>query len=307
MRGYNFSVDRLRLNRIYESDTVELFRSSVFKSKKIEEVYGKLLFPPVPEGRPYIYASFVSSIDGKIGFPGSPDGSLIAKSNTYDSDGGVCDFWILNMLRSISDAVVMGGMAIRNEPNLRGVIFDDELLRNRVDSGRFPVPLNVVITESGNIPLNHRIVVSKDIPLLIVTTSSGKKRLSESLTREYNDYGCFTGTEGFGGFDRAIPLGLIAVGDEKRVDISLLLKLFKKSGINMLLVESPTLAVYLMREKLIDEVFLNLSAIFVGGDSPGIGKNMSAFTVDNHPHAQVLTVHSHSDYFFYFRYKMHYG
>ncbi len=306
MKTYDFSADRLRLSKIYESEIVASFKRPVFDSGKVREVYGNLLFPPLPDNRPYIYGSFVTSIDGKIAFLESPDGSLVAKSNFYDSAGSVSDFWILNMLRSISDAIVIGGNAIRNEPNMRGIIFDDELLRDRVNSGNFPVPLNIVVTGSGDIPLNHRVVVSDDIPLLIVTTPLGRKKLLKALSVRCRDYGHFTDVGKIKGFDKTIPLGVIAIGNRDVFDIALFLKLLRQVGIKMLLIESPSLTVSLMREKLLDEIFLNLSSIFIAGNSPSIGKNGESFTVNNHPHGRVLTIHSHSDYFFYFRYRVMY-
>ncbi len=306
MKSYNFPTDKLRLRRIYESEIVKSFKNSIIESEKIDNVYGKFLFPPLPEARPYVYGSFVTSIDGRIAFPESPDGSLVAKSNFYDPDGGLCDFWLLSMLRSVSDALVMGGDAIRKEPNLRGVVFDRELLKDRINSGRFPFPLNIVITGSGEIPVSHRIVVSDEIPLLIVTSPVGRKKLLDKLGQDCRDYGQFSDMETIVGFEMKTPLSVIAVGYGIDVDISLLLRLLRGVGIKMLLVESPTFLVSLMREGLVDEIFLNISSLFIGGNAPGIGDNEIPFGADNHPHAQVLTVHAHSDYFFYFRYRMRY-
>ncbi len=311
MKGYVFPVDRLKLCRVYESELVKSFKKHILESEKIERVYGELLFPSIKEPRPYTYGSFVSSVDGKIAFPESPDGTLIAKNNFYDPDGALCDFWMLNMLRSVSDALIMGANAIRREPTLRGIIFDDELLRDRTASGYPPVPLNVIVTGSGDIPLNHRVVVSDSIPLLIATSPFGRERLIENFREvgsSYRDYGCFClpRLRPIRKLDKSAPLSIIAVGQNDSLDIKLLLELLRQGGIEMLLVESPSFLVSLMREKLLDEIFLNLSGIFIGGDALSIGSGSLPFGVTNHPHTRVLTIHVHSDYFFYFRYRLHY-
>ncbi len=53
---------------VYESEALKEFTEEPVKSPKIEEVYGHLKFPKAPADRPYVYASFITTIDGKIAF-----------------------------------------------------------------------------------------------------------------------------------------------------------------------------------------------------------------------------------------------
>ena len=306
----SFPAGRIKLKRIYESRDVAAFNGAVITWPKVEEVYGTLRFPKLPEDRTYTYGSLVASVDGKIAFPESPDGTQIAKRNIHDPDGGLCDLWVLNMLRSVSDAVLMGSKTIAQEPGLTSRVLDRELLDERKNSGKPLIPLHVIVTRNGeHLPLRHKIIVSEDIPVLIVTSPGGMVRIRERLAFRYENLGVFkspgeiTAIEG----KRILsPLGIIATGTSDTIDTSLMLKILKKIGIDRMLIESPSFIVSLMHESLLDELFLNTSGIFVGGKAPVTGGNSTGFGMDWHPHLRTLSIHSHSDYFFYSRYRLGY-
>ncbi|MEW5816036.1 MAG: dihydrofolate reductase family protein [Spirochaetota bacterium] len=305
-----FPADKIKLKRIYESEELAAFTKEFVTCPKVEQVYGRFSFPELPVDRVYTYGSFVVSIDGRIAFPESPDGTMIARKNFIDSDGGLCDYWILNLLRALSDAVLMGSLTIQREPELTGHIHDQELEEQRIRGGKPAVPLHVIVTRSGrNLPFRHRIITSPDIPTLIATSPRGKETIKGHLKLAHQDLGAFTTVEEItleklAGFDA--PLGIIATGSGEQLNSKALLKALKLLGMNMLLIESPTFLMALMEEALLDELYLNTSSIFIGGKAPAIGERAPAFSLSQHPHAQVLTIHSHSDYFFYTRYRMRY-
>ena len=311
IRRKSFPADRIKLKRIYESRDISPFNGAVIDWPKVKEVYGELHFPKLSEDRTYTYGSLVTSVDGRIAFSESPDGTQIAKRNTYDPDGALCDLWVLNLLRSISDAVLMGTKTLKQEPNLTGRILDKELLDDRKNSGKPLIPLHIVVTRNGeNLPFGHRIITSPEIPALIVVSPNGMDKIKDRLTVEYKDLGLYRNLGEISAIEckRSIsPLGIIAAGTGDTININLLLKILKKIGIDRLLVESPSFLLSLMKESLLDELFLNTSSVFVGGEAQIIGSNSPGFSMDLHPHAEVLTVHSHSDYFFYTRYRTHYG
>lgn len=307
----SFQASKIKLKCIYESRDIGNFNGTVITWPKVKEVYGELHFPKLPKDRAYTYGSLVSSVDGRIAFPESPDSTQIAKRNTYDPDGGLCDLWILNMLRSVSDAVLMGTNTIRLEPGLTGRILDKELLEERQYSGMAPIPLHIIVTGSGgNLPFQHRIITSPKIPALIATSPNGMHKMKGRLTVEYKDLGFLKHPgeiSAIGGKRFISPLGIVATGAGNTIDINLLLKILKNVGIERLLVESPSFIVSLMKESLLDELFLNTSGVFVGGKAPVIGGNSIGFSMETHPHLQTLTIHSHSDYFFYSRYRLYYS
>jgi len=65
-------------------------------------------FPSLPKDKIYTLGSFVHSIGDKIAFPESPDGTLAAGEDRTDPNGALTDYWILNLLRTVSYDVLMG-------------------------------------------------------------------------------------------------------------------------------------------------------------------------------------------------------
>ena len=90
-------------------------------------------------------------------------------------------------------------------------------------------------------------------------------------------------------------------------DSTVTMKILKKIGIERLLIESPGYGHYLVKQKMMDEFFLNLSAVYIGGgDTMTLGKADKGFLAEAHPHTQILSIHMYNDYFAYFRYKFNY-
>ena len=79
------------------------------------------------------------------------------------------------------------------------------------------------------------------------------------------------------------------------------MKILKKIGIERLLIESPGYGHYLVKQKMMDEFFLNLSAVYIGGgDTMTLGKADKGFLAEAHPHTQILSIHMYNDYFAYY-------
>ncbi len=297
-----FPSDKIKLQKIYQSTDSRYSDGDVVTSNKIMEVYGDFSFPPFPENRAYTLGSFVQSIDGKIAFPDSPDGTLVAKGNRSDPDGALADYWILNMLRSVCDAVLMGDTTIGKEPELTGRIYDSELESARTAAGKPAVPLHVIVSGTGSgFPIDHKITEDPDIPLLIVTTEEGKRYLLEQSGPVFVDLNNSKKLSLTGNLK-----GIVSMGHDGRINLSELLTFLKSFGIDSILIESPTFLVSLMGEALLDELYLNTSSVFIGGGALSLGQKMKSFTLDRHPHSRVISIHSHSDYFFYTRYCMEY-
>jgi riboflavin biosynthesis pyrimidine reductase len=288
----DFPSDRLKLDLIYKSRDLQSFQNNPLSCSKIEEIYGTLKFPDFPDDRCYTFGSFVSSLDGRIAFPDSPDGTLVAKKNEMDPDGGLCDYWILNLLRAVSDAVLMGSKTIRKEPALTGEIFDDELMAQRINNGCPPLPLHVIVSGSGqNFPADHPIICSPGIPALIVTSPLGKEAILSQCSDDLS----------------TMNTDMLSLGQGNQLDIPAVLAYLKKKGINSMLIESPVFLNSLMAESMLDELYLNTSGLFIGGEGLPLGAGSEGFSSSNHPHAQLISQHSHSDYFTYSRYRLIYS
>ena len=315
-----FPADRLRLKQIFTGTSMKQCTESLLDCPKVKEVYGPLLFPPLPRERSYTFGSFVASIDGRIAYPESPDGTLIAKSNSLDPDGGLCDFWILNLLRAACDAVIMGSLTIKREPELTGRIFDPPLQEQRRKEGRGDVPLHVIVSRGGrNLPEDHKIFTRPEIPALIALSPDGAAALVKRAPHRYTPIDSPAelkatlqapreGERNPRGGERNLRSGegktpLVGIGTGADLDPVSLLTFLRRAGFGRSLVETPTFLASLMAADALDELYLNTSAIFVGGKALTIGENAEPFTVARHPEASVLSIHSHSDSFFYTRYR----
>ena len=119
-----FDPDRLKLTRVYESPELAHCQVETMSCEKIREIYGDLKFLELHEDRPCTYTSLVTSIDGRIAFTDAPQGPLIAKKNKYDPAGADADWFILNMLRAVSDGVMLGAGTMNAESDYTCHVFD---------------------------------------------------------------------------------------------------------------------------------------------------------------------------------------
>lgn len=283
--------------------------------EKVRQVYTDLFFPPAPDDRPYTFGSIVLSMDGKMAYEDDPQGPLIAARNLLDPEGGLCDFWILNVLRAYADAVIIGAGTIAAEPRMISNCFDADLVeaRRRVLGKESEAPWNVVVSFDGtDIPLEHGVFSTRGLTAAVGTSPAGGRYLAENFPREHRILGPY---RSFGEIDApairaelarypgAVPVFLTGEGD--RPDSSLLLAILRQLGIHRLVIESPTYMWHLIGQQAMDEMFINYSSVFAGGRiAPGAAR---AFSVEDHPHAQILTTAIHRHHFLFTRQKLVYG
>lgn len=300
----DFDAQKIKLKRIYESQDLKTdFLIGVSKCEKTQTVYGDFNFPKLLEDRPYAYGSFVVSIDGRIAYNESPDGTLIARTNKYDPDGGLSDYWILNLLRAACDASLVGAKTLEKEPDLTSCVYDKQLQEQRIKEGLAPIPIHIVATVDGaDLPVDHD-VIKTDIPTIIITSPDGLETLKKTMKVAFKSI-TYKGQMDFDVFSEGKIV--LATGTGNQPCVADAMKALKKMGIDRLIVESPMYLSLLMKEKMLDELFLNTSSIFIGGEALTMARGVKSFTAEDHPHTQVVSIHSHSDFFFYTRYKILY-
>ena len=128
-----FDVDRLKVQRIYASKELEHCTAETMSCDKIRKIYGDLKFLELHEDRPCTYTSLVTSLDGRIAFTDAPQGPLIAKLNKYDPAGADTDWFILNMLRAVSDGVMLGAGTMNAEADYTCHVFDQDMEDMRIE------------------------------------------------------------------------------------------------------------------------------------------------------------------------------
>ncbi len=307
-----FDVEKTKVHRIYKSEDLDRAQVETITCREMEEIYGELKFENLHEDRPYTYTSLVTSIDGRIAFTDAPQGPLIAKLNKYDPDGAGADWWILNMLRASCDGDIIGAGTMNAESDYTAHVFSQELEDARVAAGMAPVPWNIISSlDATDIPFDHILFRTKEVPVMISTSAAGIPVIEEKMKEDYYLVGPVAGVEDVtpemieGMKANQDKVLVIATGD-KAPDSKVALYIMKKFGLDKVLVETPSYMHYLVSQKMMDELFFNYSCIYVGGQALTIGKFGKEFGSQDHPHTKVLSIHSHSDHFFYFRHKLIY-
>ena len=308
-----FDIEKTRVKQIYRSSSLDQAQVETITCEEMNQIYGDLKFEALHEDRPYTYTSLVTSIDGRIAFTDAPQGPLIAKLNKYDGDGAGADWWILNMLRAVSDGDIIGAGTMNAESDYTAHVFSQQLEDARVAAGMEPVPWNIISSlDATDIPFDHVLFKTKEVPVMISTSAAGVPVIREKMKEDYylvgpvKDISEVTGEMIESMKANRNKVLVIATGD-KAPDSKVALYIMKKFGLNKVLVETPSYMHYLVSQGMMDELFFNYSCIYVGGQALTIGKFGQEFGSEDHPHTRMLSIHSHSDHFFYFRHKLIYG
>lgn len=303
--------ESIKLSLIYQSTDLKNYKYTNISNSKIKEVYGTLDFPELPINRPFLFSSLVSSIDGKIAYEDKKEGPLIAKLNAYDETGALADWWVLNLLRTYCDGIFIGTNTLKEEKEFTGHIFDENLEDLRSDNNLPRIPYNIITSlNATDIVFDHIVFTKKEIPIIISTSLKAKDVINNNLKKDFimielqkiEDINPHIIDKCKNCKNKII---VILTGNEIP-DTKLMLYFLKKIGLNKVLVETPGFAHHLIEQKVLDELFINYSCVYIGGKALSIGQTAKSFSSKNHPHTKVLSIHSHSDHFFYFRHKFIY-
>lgn len=188
-----------------------------------------------PANRPYVVCNFVATADGKATAEGKT-GLL----------GGEGDRTVFHLLRTQVDAIIAGTGTLAIERY--GLLVRDEgRVALREAEGRAPQPLAVVISRSGRVPY--------DIPLF----ADRRARIALYVPPEAEVPG--TAAEIVRHAHPGASDGLPAV----------LRSLRRDHGVGSLLCEGgPALFSAMLADDLVDELFLTVAAVVVGGTELGI-------------------------------------
>lgn len=182
-----FEAEKIKIHSIFQSDELKSYQKIPVQSAKIREVYGaELAFPEAPEDRPYIFASFVTSIDGKLAYADKPSAFYVAGKNMMAGGGKDTDFWILNALRGVCDAAIIGGNSMKTDADYSMHCMDEEVQKDREAAGLASIPLNIVMTlDATDVPLEHELLKNEEVPVILATSPEGKKHIEENFGRKY--------------------------------------------------------------------------------------------------------------------------
>lgn len=172
-------MPRLKPTPLTPLDT--LLESKVGKAlplpAKLARLYGSLRMPRAG-ARPHVISNFVTTLDGVV--------SLNVKGHASGSDisgFSIQDRMVMGLLRAIADVVIIGSGTLDTDRHhiwTAEDIFPDlavEYRKLRTALGKHEPPLNVIVSGSGQVDLDLPIFTSGKVPVLIVTTAAGAKRL----------------------------------------------------------------------------------------------------------------------------------
>jgi riboflavin biosynthesis pyrimidine reductase len=194
---------------------------------------------------PRLYANFVASLDGVVAVPGE------IESNRMISVHSEADRFVMGLLRSCADAVLVGAGTMLSSPRTRwtaehaypaAAALYGELRRSR---RRPPRPTLAVLSGSGSVDPRHPAL---EEGALVLTSERGAVRLRGRLPRATT---------------------VLAVGAEAPVDPVAAVDALRRRGHELILSEGgPTAFGALVAAGLVDELFLTTSPL-LAGRSPG--------------------------------------
>jgi 2,5-diamino-6-(ribosylamino)-4(3H)-pyrimidinone 5'-phosphate reductase len=176
--------------------------------------------------RPYVFINMVSSLDGNTSVEGKASGL-----------GTAVDRRVMRTLRSKAHAVMIGAGTLRAEKLSLGLDAEDE----------GPNPLAVILSSTGDIPLERNLVRYGDQKVLVLLADNAGEAADARLGRHAEVIRVRTAASG--GVDLASALEVLK----------------RECGVERLLVEGgPTLNHALISAGLADELFITLAPTLLG-------------------------------------------
>jgi 2,5-diamino-6-(ribosylamino)-4(3H)-pyrimidinone 5'-phosphate reductase len=197
--------------------------------QEVSAIYEDLDLPPSGRrdaARPYVIVNMVSSVDGRAAIEGKAAGM-----------GSGIDRRTMRTLRARADAVMIGAGTLRAEKLSLGLDHPD-----------VPPPLAIIVTDTGNVPLEDHLVATEEQEVLILLSDEAPREMVERL--------------------RGLAQVIMAPADSTgAVNLrKALLALRAERGVESLVVEGgPGLNHALISRDLVDELFLTVAPELLGG------------------------------------------
>ena len=269
--------------------------------KNLSTVTDKLSYElklPLIDGRPFLFSCFALSIDGKLCYPDKSSGFSIANSNHHATDAEkLGDWWWLMMARSISDAVIIGSNSLKAENgNYTPHINIPELMKARHNSQLPSNVLTIIMSRNlDNLDLSQILFTNQDFQVIICCDC--KLELKDIPPTYY--------------YSKMSDVKIRSQLQQKNIlyidtDYLTMYQIFKRIGLNVILNESPYTHHSLMELQLLNEVWLNYSSSYIGGNITSLGNKQNSFNSINHPDTEILTLHHINYHFLYSRQKICY-
>ncbi len=250
---------------------------------------GDLRFPAPSDGRPYVIANFVSTLDGVVSFrmPGKAGGGDIGGFDDADR-------FVMGLLRASADAVMIGAGTLHDTDPAHLWTADsicpeaqDLYVRYRREvRGKSEPPMAVIVSASGRLDLERAVFRTPGTAALVITTEAGAERLQRPPAS--------TVVRALGGRGLLTPARMLEL---LRADY----------GVRLLLHEGgPTLFAEFVGQHAIDELFLTVAPQLAGRSPerprPGLIAGVE-FLPETAPWLGLVSVRQRGDHL-YLRYSL---
>ncbi|MFC1420873.1 pyrimidine reductase family protein [Streptacidiphilus cavernicola] len=191
----------------------------------------------VAEGRPWLRANMVSSLDGAARLDGLSEGL-----------SSEADKRIFGVLRALADVVLVGAQTVRAE-GYRPARARAEFAAARAARGQAPAAAIAVVTGRLDLDLDAPLFTEPLVPTLVITSASAPADAVKAAGRVAD---------------------VVVAGDE-RVDPAAMVAALAGHGWTRLLTEGgPRLLGQLTAAGVLDELCLSLAPLLASGDAPRI-------------------------------------
>jgi riboflavin biosynthesis pyrimidine reductase len=147
-------------------------------SAKLTRLYGSFRLPKAGSP-PYVFSNFVTTLDGVVSLRtrGHAAGGDISGFNAQDR-------MVMGLLRAVADVVIVGSGTLAADsqqiwtPEAICPELASEYAHLRKALGGSGPPINVIASGSGSLNLRLPVFSSGRVPVVIITTTAGAKRLA---------------------------------------------------------------------------------------------------------------------------------
>lgn len=289
----------MKFKLLLKNPIIDSYTYSPLRSENIVENLGFEVKLPHKSQLPFLFSCFALSIDGKLCYPDKQSGFNIASCNQHASIAEKeADLWFLMLARSISDALIIGSNSLNIEsggytPEINIAKLSKARLDNKLPKHVWTI---VMAHNLNNLDFSQALFSKPDFPVMLccynavpmhkIPDTYSQYKLSELKSREQ------------------LKQKNIVIIDTDHLEMY---KIFKQLGFNIILNESPYTHHQLLEQQLLDEIWLNYSASYIGGKISSLGDKQNSFSSSNHPNTEILTLHHIGYHFLYSRQRILYN
>jgi riboflavin biosynthesis pyrimidine reductase len=233
-------------------------------------------------GDPYLCINFVTARDGRVSFsePGHVGGGDVSGFDARDQ-------WLMGLLRSRADAVMIGDGTMSAEPEQLWTPAwicpsdADAFAALRAHEGRRAHPLLVVVSKDGRLPWQAEVFGHEELEIVVVSAGPAPDGVPAT----------------------AAQLSFVPF-DSGRVEFRALIgMLAERHGVQTIVCEGgPRLYGTLLRDGIALDEFVTLSPIMVGDDGEGAHRPSLVegvrFAPGSGPRSQLVSVRSGGDHLY---------